>query len=231
MNVPIAIVDWRAPQQAIDGLREEFDVFLFCNSMTYEAINGHPDICVFQGESGLVLAPNSPQELISFLNLRAIPFQFGLSHIGQDLRSSTLYNCVETEQYLIHKVGYTDATIQRVCSHKPLLAVPQAYTRCSLLYLGNTHCITSDKGIDIYLRSHGYNVLFVSSKGILLPPYTHGFIGGCFGIYNKKIYCIGSLSYHVDGNSINTYCNALGYSIVELYDGPLFDGGGIFFIV
>lgn len=230
MSVPIAIIDYRAPKQAIEQLRKEFVVYEFCNSATYKAICGHPDICVFQGESGLVLAPNSPVNLIRLLEQHNVTFSVGNKMVGTDVDTSTAYNCVETDTHIIHKQGYADTEILHVCSRKPLLSVPQAYTRCSMLYLGSKHCITSDKGIETQLRTHGYDVLSVSPQGILLPPYSNGFIGGCFGVFHHTVYCIGNLSYYSDGANVKEFLNANKCSLVELYEGSLYDGGGLFFI-
>lgn len=230
MNAPIAIIDYRAPSEAIQNLRKYFEVFEFHNPHTFEALSGHPDICLFQGQSGLIVAPNTQPELIAVLQKYDIPCTFGTTMIGADVRLSSLYNCVETDANIIHKLGYTDVSIQQICSGKPLLSVPQSYTRCSLLYLGGMQCITSDKGIECQLYAHGYNVMYVSQKGIMLPPYKHGCIAGCFGMYKSTVYCIGSLAYHEQGERMYSFISELGYTIVELYNGPLYDGGGIFIL-
>ncbi|MCF8231691.1 MAG: hypothetical protein K9J27_05820 [Bacteroidales bacterium] len=72
--------------------------------------------------------------------------------------------------------------------------------------------------------------MFVSPENIFLKNYSHGFIGGTAGVFGDHVYFAGSLTYSPEGNKIASFLNKLNYKIVELYDGPLIDGGGIFFL-
>jgi hypothetical protein len=49
-------------------------------------------------------------------------------------------------------------------------------------------------------------------------------------VYENQVFIIGSLKRYIDGQIVEALLKDLDYGIVELYDGPLFDGGGIFFI-
>jgi hypothetical protein len=230
MSVHTAIIDYRAPKEAILNLEHYYNICLFKNTHTYEAINGHPDICIFKGSSELIIAPNSPKILFDLCESNSIVYSIGTTKVGNDLKSSTAYNCVETDYHIIHKQGFTDTQILQRITHKPFLSITQAYTRCSLIYVGNKCAITSDNNIHTRLIDTGYSSLLCNPHGILLPPYKHGFIGGCFGMHSNTLFCIGNLDYLNDGKRIRAFLDTHNIPLIELYNGPLYDGGGIFFI-
>jgi len=227
MSTPIAIIDARSPRQAIETLSKRFTVVPFLSeNSTYEAVAGHPDVFISQGDT-TVIAPNTPENI-----LKQLPqFQFGKTPVGSDLRQSTPYNCVVTETYIIHKQGFTDPKIIELNLNKTYISVPQAYTRCNLIEIAQNAFITSDKGILNTLTQYKLECLFVTPEGIQLPPYKYGFIGGCMGKFDDTIYINGSLSSHSEGDTIRSFILSHSLEIVELHDGNLYDGGGIFFFL
>ena len=225
-----AIIDSRAPKEAINYLSKSFDVCEFSSDgISYEEVSGHPDIFIFQDDEKLIVAPNSPAELINFLDLQNANYFFGKKEVGTSINNSTQYNCIATESLILHKKGYTDEAILESLQNKKLVELPQAYTRCSLTMINESNYITSDKGVEKSLLKEGLNVLRISPSSILLPGYPYGFFGGTNGIYNNTFYLIGSLKYHEQGEDIKKFLIKNKLEIVELYDGPLYDGGGIFF--
>jgi len=115
MNSATAIIDARAPRKAIENLQKHFEVFLFqSQEITYDAISCHPDIFIFQGKSKLIIAPNAPQDIIKHLNYTKTAFEFGNSNVGKELENSTFFNCIETNNHLFHKQGFTDEKILSV---------------------------------------------------------------------------------------------------------------------
>ena len=229
MNSVTAIIDARTPQKAIETLQTYAEVFLFrSQDITYGAISCHPDIFLFQGSEHLIIAPNTPHDCLSFISSRNIPFVFGTSIIGKELTNSTNYNCIETEKHFFHKQGFTDNLILKSIS-KPFIALPQAYTRCSMIAISESAFITSDRGIEKVLKHQGFDVLYINPSCIVLPPYKNGFIGGCMGLWNNTLFIIGSLQTIENTEEVKEFILQRNIGIVELYDGPLFDGGGIFF--
>jgi len=226
-----AIIDSRAPQEAINNLKIHFDVFEFkSKNITYDEVSGHPDIFIFQEDNKLIIAPNSPKELIHFLKVENIDFTFGKKEVGKNLNDTTQYNCISNSEYIFHKKGYTDKVVLELSDSKNLIELPQAYTRCSLSKINDNTFITSDGGIKKALDKHNFQCLLVSPKPIKLPGYPYGFFGGTNGIFNNKMYLIGSLNYHPEGELIKEFIYRKNIEIIELYDGPLYDGGGIFFV-
>ena len=225
-----AIIDSRAPKEAINNLSKSFDVLEFkSEGITYDEVSGHPDIFIFQDEYRLIVSPNSPKELINFLNEQNAIYTYGKKEVGTNLDNSSQYNCIATENLILHKKGYTDEAILESSQNKKLIELPQAYTRCSLTMIDENNYITSDKGIEKSLSKEGLNVLEVNPNSILLPGYPYGFFGGTNGICNNTLYFIGSLNHHEQGKEIKQFLIENKLEIVELYDGPLYDGGGIFF--
>lgn len=229
MNLPIAIIDARSPKLAIQKLSENFNVIPFSTQrITVDALSGHPDIFIFQDETNLIVAPNTPAEITKKIGLEK--FQYGKTIIGTTVKESTPYNCVATHTYFIHKLYFTDKKILESQTNKKIIAINQAFTRCTTFPITDTAFITSDKYTEKQLLAHNCSVLYINSNGIQLPPYKYGFIGGCLGKHKDTIYINGSLSKHKQGNEIKSFIESHHLTICELHDGELYDGGGIFFI-
>ena len=225
-----AIIDSRAPKEAIAKLKETFDVLEFkSEGVTYKEVSGHPDIFIFQDIDKFIIAPNSPNELIHFFRKHRVNFTFGKKEVGTDLNNSTQYNCIVTDNLLLHKKGFTDDVILSINQDKKLVELPQAYTRCSLTKLNNNNFITSDSGIYKKLKEEKLNTLLIDPKPIKLPGYPYGFFGGTNGIHNNTFYLIGSLKHHPQCEEIKTFINDNELEMIELHQGNLYDGGGVFF--
>ena len=63
-----------------------------------------------------------------------------------------------------------------------------------------------------------------------LQGFQHGFFGGVCGVFQNKLFVIGSLKYHLQHKEIYDFVNKFNFEIIELYDGPFFDGGSILFL-
>jgi hypothetical protein len=225
----VIIADQRIPEQARSNLEQFGEVlFLTSSKVTYPAISCHPDIFLFKTNYRLVVAPNTPKEFLELIIQIKLPFTKGQKYIGLEYPETSHYNAVETDKYLIHHKKYIDPKIRNLATGKEFIHVKQAYTRCNLIALRDDRFITSDKGIEKALKHKGLEVLYVDPKGILLPGFDHGFIGGTCGVLDNRIFFIGSLDYFQEGDKIRTFLKD--YEIIELYDGPLFDGGSLVFI-
>jgi hypothetical protein len=177
----------------------------------------------------LIVAPNLPDTYKKILQKNSIPFIEGESAVGEKYPDTAKYNAACTDTYLIHNFRYTDSGITDQAGQLDLIHSGQGYTRCNLLVLKNGHFITSDAGISRVLQGYGLNNLFVNPSDILLPGMKHGFFGGACGVHENKVFILGNLDHFKDGKKVRDYLQFLSYEIVELYDGPLFDGGSILF--
>ena len=80
------------------------------------------------------------------------------------------------------------------------------------------------------LKKHSLEVFYANPDGIILPGFKNGFIGGCTGISGNQLFLIGSLHHYSLGDKLRKQINAWGYEVVELYNGPVFDGGSVLFL-
>ena len=222
--------DARLPVAARQKL-SSFGIFVpFATSgITYDAISGHPDIFFCQNNRQLVVASNLPEHYLALLESHRISFVKSSFPAGKAYPETAVFNAVVTGKFLIHNPKYTDPVIKEVFADREIIQVKQGYTRCNLLALNENLFITSDKGIYETLKKHSLEVHYFSPEGILLPGFSHGFLGGCLGISENRIFITGSLSSFPEGEKLKRLLNRWRYKIVELYDGPLFDGGSLFF--
>ena len=225
------IANKHIPPEALHSLREREEVMLFdSDKITYSEISGHPDIFFCEGNGKLVVALNTPAEYLSLLSRKNIHFSLGTSPVGKKHPDSARYNAVITNRFLIHNLKITDQAVLKTYGDLEAIHVSQGYSRCSLLALKDDRFITSDKGIAKALETKGLDVLLVNPKGILLPGYQNGFFGGTVGIDDNKVHFIGSLKLFGEGEKVKSFLLKGGYKIIELYKGPLFDGGSILFV-
>lgn len=227
----LIIIDHKIPQEAKDRLSTFGQLMeLKTEGITYPAISGHPDIFFCQTPDQLIVAPNLPQEYLERMKIHDIPFVKGELPVGKDYPSTSRYNIVITDKYLVHNYRNTDPVITKIYHDLIRINVDQGYCRCNLLPLKENHFITSDKGIHKELLRHGLDVLFVSPEGIMLEGFPNGFFGGCCGVWEDKIFIYGNLKYYKEGNKVEAYLSKLGYELIQLFNGPLTDFGSIYFI-
>jgi hypothetical protein len=225
------IADKRIHEQAKFCLQKFGEIiWLETSNITEKSISGHPDIFFCKTPNSLILAPNLPNIYKDHLSKNNIHFVEGRKNVGEKYPDAAIYNAVITDRYLIHKTNITDEIILNDGKDHQQISVRQGFTRCSLLPLKENHFITSDHGIFKTLTAKGFQVLLVSSDEIILPGHPHGFFGGACGVHENKIFILGNLVKYNDGEKVRIFISALGYEIIELYDGPLFDGGSLMFI-
>lgn len=227
----LIIIDRRLPEKARQSLSRYGElVGLATEGITYDSISGHPDIFFCQNSNELITAPNLPKHFTELLRSKGVCLTTGTNPVGKMYPATARYNGVLSEGNLIHHLALTDPVILSQVEPQKRIHVSQGYCRCNLLLLKDRSFITSDTGIYQTLAGKGYHGLFIDPSGILLPGFSHGFIGGTCGTCSNQVFFIGSLHCHKQGNDIRTFLQDLECEIAELYDGPLFDGGGIMFI-
>jgi len=226
----LIIVDKKIPEKAREHLKS-YGVLLELETVgiTYEAISGHPDIFFTKTVNNLVVAPNLPVKFKTALIKHQVKFVTGKKNVGAAYPETACYNAVATEELLVHNTTITDPAILEVFAPKEIIHVRQGYTRCNLIFIAPKKAVTSDEGIFKTLISQHIDVLFFSPKDIILPGFAHGFFGGACGMLKNRLMITGNLNYHRDGEQLRFFCNKAGVEIIELYDGPLYDGGGILF--
>lgn len=227
----LIIADKRLPESAKEVLCKSGKLIeMESSGIVYDSISGHADIFLCQCEGKLVIAPNTPQNIVDQLIENNVKFLLGQKSLQDKYPETAYYNAVVTEKLLIHNFKITDREILNLSENKEHIHVEQGYTRCNLISLNERGFITTDKGIESVLAQSGRNVLFVEPSEILLPGFKNGFIGGCCGIKENQLFVAGSLNYINNGLKIRAFVENCNFSVVELYEGSLIDGGGIFFL-
>lgn len=225
----IILADKRIPEEAMRSLGKYGKILAVeSDGITYPAISGHPDIFFCKAGEKLIVAPNAPKPIVDFLKAGENKMNIGQKEIGSVYPHTAPYNALITKDFVIHKKEITDSVILSVCHQQEFIDVKQAYTRCSTLALNENRFVTSDKGIEKVLSKKGFDVLYVNPAGIVLHGFTNGFFGGCCGVYKNKIFITGHLDYYPDGKKVKDFLSD--YEIIELYKGPLYDGGGLIFL-
>lgn len=225
----VILANKNIPKQALQTLSGYGELLLFeTKAITYQAISGHPDVFFCFNKDTLVSAPNVPDDFTCKLSKLNIHLEEGYEPVGIKYPDTARYNCVVTDDFLIGNKEVIDKKILEQTAGKEFIHVKQGYTRCNLLPLVGNRFITSDKGIEKVLAKKGIEVLYVNPESIQLPGFDHGFFGGCCGVTGNTVFIVGSLNHFPEGVKIREFL--AGHEIIELYNGPLFDGGGLTFL-
>ncbi len=227
----LIIADHRLPRQAQQKLAAFGDFYPFKGNAAYDAIRSHPDVYLCKlPDRSLIVAPNAPQSLFQKLNEHQIPWKTGKKAVGTSFPDTALYNAVMTENIRVFHEKITDQSIRDVKSGVQKVTAKQAYIRCNLLMLNDKSAICSDGGIAQKLQEAEINVLQINPRGIQLPGFDYGFIGGCLGLSENRVFVSGSLDFHPQGKQMEAFIQESGFQIVELFKGSLLDVGGLFFL-
>ncbi len=226
-----AIVDKKIPTIAKKKLATYAHIIeLETENITYPSISGHPDIFICQMPKNLIIAPNLPEKYFKILNEFKIKYILGKNKVNKKYPQTAYYNATVTSKYIIHHKEITDTAILNECYHQKQIHINQGYTRCNLLELAPDFFLTSDYGIAQSLNLNQMKSFYVHPKNISLPGQSHGFIGGCCGKINNQLFILGKLSYLDEYESLKKYLESIKMEIIELHNGPLFDGGSILLV-
>ena len=227
-----AIIDKRCSTEIKNNLLKYVDdIFeLSSQNITYNSISGHPDIFLFQDGEKLIIAPNSPDDFIQFLESKGIKYSVGITKVDQTLENSSKYNCFSNENYFFYKPSIPDQSIVNYCDGKKEIELPQAYVRCSMFGINESQIVTSDKGIVKSLNKNNIDYFYFDPLEIQINDHKYGFIGGTMGRLNNTVFFLGNMLKHRDGKALHNYITSKNLEINCLGKDLLYDGGGIFFI-
>jgi hypothetical protein len=226
----LIIADAHFPEMVLKNLERFGRVLPFAShNMVYEAISGHPDIFLCQMPGALVAAPNTPAEILNEIKKTGINLLTGKLPVGSTYPASARYNAFVGSECLVHRPGITDQAIADQSKKLKTINVAQGYSRCNLVETGGLF-ITSDQGIENALNRAGKETFYINPAPIKLPGQKHGFFGGCAGVHKNLFFLAGSLKHFPEGSALKESLEKKGVEIVELYDGPLYDGGSILMI-
>lgn len=224
------ICDERLPYPARQRLSAlDFLIELSTDNITYPAISGHPDVFFCKAGDVVVVSPALSRQYCDLLTQQNVTWRYGTHPNTSTYPGSAMYNAVVTDTLFIHHLQITDPTIKELIGDRKQIHVNQGYTRCNLLPLPDDCFITSDKAIYTVLIREGFDVLYVNPSGILLQGFPNGFIGGACGIKGSDVFISGNLEFFSERHKILDFLSRHSLTPIELYDGPLIDGGSILF--
>ena len=232
----IIIHDSRVPGEYLAAILEEVPEavlapFRGLEGVIYKSIESHPDIYFFQAdEKTLIHAPGAPRKLLSGLKERGIRLLKGDKDPGQEYPETARYNAARIGGFLFHNTEYTDPVILEYAREKGLkpVNVSQAYTRCSILQVGEDSIITQDVNIAEAASGEGLKVLLLSPGSIILPGEKCGFIGGAGGyIGDGRGILLGDIKLHPEGGKIEKFLEERSVSYIMAKNMPLYDGGAL----
>lgn len=134
--------------------------------------------------------------------------------VGKIIFCNKKHTSIEILKYA-EKNGYT------------IINVNQGYSACSTLVLNEDNIITSDPSIFKAATEIGKKVLLVDNSNIKLNGYNCGFIGGATGVIGNKIYFFGDYRKLSYSDKIEKIACSLGFEIITILPGGVFDFGGI----
>ena len=152
--------------------------------------------------------------------------------IGSEYPRDILFNALTLGEHIYGKLESVSSLIKSEAEKRniSLHSVKQGYAKCSVCKVGERAAITSDPSLYKAMTNDGYDVLLIGAGHIDITEYDTGFIGGCSGFDNERVYFSGNIDLHPDGKAIKLFCEEHGMSVVSLSDEPLFDIGSMFFI-
>ncbi len=225
------IADAKMPEEA-KGVLSGFGqtVWFETRDIVYPAISGHPDIFMTQVNEKLIVAPNIPRKYIEFLKNHNISYTPGNKPVGKKYPETAYYNAMSDSSLILHNEQISDEVVMKYSEHLQKIHVKQGYCRCNCISLDGKGYVCSDRGIESVLRAAGKTVFYVGPEKIKLEDFLHGFFGGACGIIDNTVVICGSLTTFCEGEKLREFIENKGFEILELYNGPLTDVGGILFL-
>jgi len=221
----LIICDSRLPEDLKANLRKRGEVLEFkTQGIVYDSISGHPDIFFHRVGKAVIYAPNTPSKYLEILNSLDIKLIRGEKFLKINYPDTVYYNAVADKKRLFCHSKFVDSTLIKAHAGKEIFHLNQGYAACNMV-VGSQSILTSDKGIHKLIK--GY---YINPVEIQLLGFDYGFIGGSCTIYQNMLLLNGSLDYISDSAVIESFAKENYLTIVELYEGPLVDGGGLLFL-
>ena len=198
----------------------------------YNAIDGHVDIQIniLHKENKLILInKHMPDEFKKQLEENNIKYIESSSTLGHKYPENISINALNSKEYFIHNLKYSDDAFKKYITHKKIINVKQGYTKCSILPLREKVLITNDPGIYKTLSNDDFHVLLLPYGDIILEGFEYGFIGGVGGmISHDKLALFGDLNHYSYGKEVLNFLNNHNITPIYLKSGKLTDRGSLF---
>ena len=201
-----------------------------------EAVCSHPDTLLFyHGGEMITTAEYCDDAVYFFSDLREECPEVKITFTGDERSALYPFDCVMNALVIGNKIfAKTDTlsdSIKEFARERgfELCNTKQGYPACTVLAFGNC-AITADRGMARVLSDNGIEVTLIREGHILLDSCEYGFIGGASGVLGDKIYFLGDIESHPDGDLICESVRRAGFTPISLSGEPLRDLGGMIFL-
>ena len=187
------LIDYRASEEILNYLKRlniEPIKSIKCNEL-HEPVAGHPDMVIFPIDfKTFVAAPNVYDYYRNVLGSLGIKVIKGGKTLSRNYPEDIAYNVARIGRYALHNTKYTDQVLKYYLEEAGIqfIHVNQGYTKCSIAPVSDNKALTSDFLIHEKLISYNIDCMYIDPKVVYLKGYNNGFIGGCTGLINEKIF-------------------------------------------
>ena len=231
------IIDYKASDEIINYIKKlniEPIKTIKCSDLQ-EPVDGHPDMVMHPiDEKNFVVAPNVYDYYFNVLTNLGIKVIKGGKTLCRNYPEDIAYNVARIGRYAVHNIQHTDQVLKYYLEEANIefIHVNQGYTKCSISSVGNNKAVTSDLMIHEKLKSYNIDCMFINPKIVYLKGYNHGFIGGCTGLINEKIFLsTGKIDDENIFNSFKEFILSSGYLYEEASSQQIIDLGSIIPII
>lgn len=202
------------------------------SNLLYDAVCGHPDILINIIDSNTIIVhKDMPMDFINLIESLGFKVILSANSLSSAYPKDVILNAVNTENFFMHSIKYTDAALLDLVKNKRKINIKQGYAKCSTALVNEEAVMTSDKNIALELRKIGVDVLLLPPGDIILPGLDYGFIGGTCGLMSKnELAFFGDLNFYTYGKEVKDFLKQHGVEPVFLKSGKLIDRGSLFII-
>ncbi|HKM02016.1 MAG TPA: hypothetical protein VJ083_08205 [Sedimentibacter sp.] len=187
------IIDYRANEEILNYIKNlniEPIKTLKCSDLQ-EPVDGHPDMVIHPIDfKTFVVAPNVYDYYRNVLGSKGIKVIKGGKTLSRNYPEDIAYNVARIGRYAVHNMQHTDQVLKYYLEEAGIkfIHVNQGYTKCSISAVCENKALTSDFLIHEKLISYNIDCMYINPEVVYLKGYNYGFIGGCTGLINEKIF-------------------------------------------
>ncbi len=195
------------------------------------AIAEHPDMQIHPLKDNLAIVPPECYDYYRNILPDKIKLLAGKSELSGTYPEDSAYNVARINNIVLCNKKTVDSKLFQYYQRKgfSVIHTNQGYTKCNIAVFGNKFVLTEDVGIHNIIIANNLDVsaTLVPKGEIQLDGFPYGFIGGSCGGYKNTLFWYGNpkeCSYY---ETIEKLCEGSGINNIPLFEGNLFDMGGI----
>ncbi len=221
----------------IKKLGMNYNLLQLCDFLPH-SVASHPDMCMYYTSKGEWIAHKNAYDLLKSIDTDAM---VSLSDQESENITKIQHNCEEIKypndasldclrmgkQMFCGKGTDKKVLETETTSGCEIIFTKQGYVKCSVCVVGKDALITEDCGLAKQFEEHGFDVLLLKKREVVLPGYNCGFIGGAsFKFANDGLAFFGDVKKHSEYENIKSFCASHGVFCEALSESVLTDFGG-----